>query len=143
MGKGTIVFHGDRGTGKSPHTSKCVVNGVTDKTALVTLSTALSGFTSCNRGRAGFVDFDAGTPSAPGASVNVDERAVIYCKDTVDDSLVSITIPGWDTVAHPLDSASSEGDRIAAADVAAVAAALAAATGKTLVGLWGKHIKRS
>lgn len=140
--KGTIVWHGDRGTSSSPHTARSVVNGVTDKTAMTTLATALGAFSLCNRGRASVVDFDAGTPSAPVASANVDEKATIFMKDTATDSVISIEIPSWDTTTHPLEE-SSEGDRIASADVTAIAAAIATATGKTLTGLWGKHTKRT
>lgn len=138
--RGTIVWHGDRGTSKSPHTGKTVVNGAIGKTELVTYATTLEGYTACNRGRASVADFDAGTPSAPGADVNVDERGIIYMKDEVQDSVIVQTIPGWDTTGKPL-VASSEGDRIADADVTAIAAAYATCTGKTVTGLWGKHIK--
>lgn len=140
--KGTIVWHGDRGTGKSPHTSKSIVNGVIGLTELVTLRTALAAYVDCNAGRASAVDFDAGTPSAPGAGVNVDERAVIYMKDPSDDSVKSITLAGWDTTTYPLE-ASSEGDRIAAADVAAITALINTATGESYSGLWGKHVKKT
>lgn len=140
--KGTIVFHGDRGTSQSPHTSKAVVNGVTALAALETLAGVLGGYSLCNVGRQSAVDFAAGTPSAPVANANVDERAIIYMRDTANDTVVSVTIPAWDETTYPLE-ASSEGDRIAAADVTAITAAVATATGKTLVGLWGKHIKRT
>jgi hypothetical protein len=140
--RGTIIWHGDRGTSQSPHTSKSVLNGVIGLTEMTTLATGLAAYTDCNRGRASVNDFDSGTPTAPGADVNVDERAVIYMKDTADDSVVSITIPGWDTTTYPLDPA-TEGDRLVAADVAAIAALVATATGKSLTGLWGKHIKKS
>lgn len=138
--RGAIQWHGDRGTGKEPHTSKSIISGVIGKTELVTLATGLSAYTDCNRGRASVNDFDGGTPSAPGTTVNVDERAVIYMKDTVNDSIVTITIPAWDKVTNPLEEG-AEGDRIAAADVSAITALVATATGKTLVGLWGKHVK--
>ena len=138
--KGTIVFHGDRGTNHSPHTSKAVVNDVTDKAALVTLADSLAGFSLCNRGRASVADADVGTPSAPAAAANVDERAVIFFKESSEENYRSITIPAWDVVSHPLE-ASSEGDRIAAADVAAVVAAINTATGKSYQPGWGKHIK--
>jgi hypothetical protein len=140
--KGTIVWVGDRGTSKSPHTGKSIVNDVTDKAALVTLRTALAAYVDCNAGRASVVDFDSGTGSAPGVDANVDERAIIYMKDPSDDSVKSITLPAWDVVTYPLD-ASSEGDRIAAADVAAITALINTATGNSYVGLWGKHIKRT
>lgn len=140
--KSTIVWHGDRGTSKSPHTARSVINGVTDKAAAVTLAGVLDGFSTCNRGRASVVDYDAGTPEAPGVGANVDEKGTVFMKDTATDSTVSVEIPSWDIAGHPLE-ASSEGDRLAAADVTAIAGAISTATGKTLVGLWGKHTKRS
>ncbi len=140
--KAVISWHGDRGTSGAPHISKSVINGVTDKAALVTLATALGAYTLCNRGRAAVNDYDGGSPSAPGVNANVDERAVIYMKDTADDSIVSITLPAWDVTTKPLDE-DSDGDRIATADVTAITALVATATGKTLQGLWGKHIKKT
>lgn len=78
----------------------------------------------------------------PAAAANVDERAIIYMKDAATDSVVSVTLAAWDEVTYPLDAA-GEGDRIAAVDVTAITALIATATGKTLTGLWGKHIKRT
>lgn len=138
--RGNIVWHGDRGTGSAPHTSKSVLNGVIGLAELVTLSNGLAAYVDCNRGRASVNDFDGGTPSAPAADANTDERAIIYMKDTGTDAVVSISLPAWDTTTYPLDEG-ADGDRIAAADVAAITALIATATGKTLVGLWGKHVK--
>lgn len=138
--RGTIVWHGDRGTGKSPHTSKSTINGVIGQAELLVLAGVLAGYTNANRGRASVNDFDAGTPTAPGTDVNVDERAVIYMKDSGTDGVIPLTLAGWDTTGFPLDPA-DEGDRIAGADVTAITAAVATATGKTLVGMYGKHIK--
>jgi hypothetical protein len=140
--RGTIVWHGDRGTGKAPHTGRSTIKGVTDKAALLTLAAALAVYTTCNRGRASVNDFDGGTPSAPGVDANVDERAELYFYWEEEDSVVSLTIPSWDTATYPLDPA-SEGDRIVAADVNAIAALMATATGRTYSGLWGKHIKKT
>lgn len=140
--RGSIVWHGDRGTGKSPHTSRSTINGITSQAAMVTLATALAAYTDCNLGRHSTNDYAAGTPSAPGADVNVDERAVIYMHDSDTDSQIPLTIAGWDTVTYPL-VASSEGDRINATDVAAITALVATATGKTLTGVYGKHIKKT
>ena len=138
--KAVINWHGDRGTGRAPHVSKSIINGVSSLAALQALVTDLVGYTTCNRGRASVVDVDGGTPTPPGVDANVDERAVIYLKDNTADSIIQLTIPAWDTTGHPLDSG-SEGDRIATADVVAIAASVATATGKSLVGMWGKHIK--
>lgn len=139
--RGTIMWHGDRGTGKSPHLGRSTIKGVTDKAALLTLATGLAAYTLCNRGRASVNDFDAGTPSAPSANANVDERAEIFMYWAEEDSVVSLTLPAWDTTTYPLDDA-SEGDRISSTDVAAIAALMATATGRTYSGLWGKHIKK-
>lgn len=140
--KATVVFHGDRGSKTKPHTSRTVVNGVTDKAAAVALGTALGGFTTCNVGRTSVVDYDGGDPSAPGVDANIDERGTIFMKDTDNDSVVRVEIPAWDKTAHPVES-QSDGDRIAKADVDAIASAVATATGKNLTGLWGKHTKSS
>lgn len=138
--RGVIVWYGDRGTGKSPHRSKSVLNGVIGLTELVTLATGLAAYTDCTRGKASVTDFDSGSTAAPGADINVDERAVIYMKNTATDSVIPLTLAGWDTTTYPL-VASAEGDRINPTDVAAITALVATATGKTLTGMYGKHVK--
>ncbi len=136
--KGVIVFRGDSGN-PTTHYSKTQVEGVTDDTALGTLATALAGYSDANMAKRSHITNTAGTDASPGTGANVDWKGIIYFRDSSDLSVHSVTIPA--IKATSVDS-QPEGDRVLAATVTAVTAAIATATGKTLTGLYGVVIQK-
>ena len=139
INKGTIVYVGDYGVPEA-HKTKGVFRDVTDDTALSTLATALSAYTDANiSGRVFSVHTDTGL-GAPGASVNMDVKAMVVLRDSDDGSIIKFLIPApintiWD--------AEGQGDRMNDATLTAIATAVSTATGHTYVGLYGKKLQKT
>lgn len=140
MPKCVINFHGDAGTGRSPHVGKAIVNGVLGMAEAGALAVALGAFSTCNIGRVGLTNFTAGSPTPPGTNTNIDYKGIVYFKDPASPGVKSVNIPGWDNVASP-PILKSEGERIADADVATIVAAINTACGTGYTPMWGKIIQ--
>jgi hypothetical protein len=139
--RGIISWIGDRGTGRQPHIIRCIINNVISLSALQTAATALSAYSKGGiRKNAVLTEADGPQLVPPGVDANLDEHAIIYFRDTDADKIRSVVIPAWDIITHPLVE-SSEGDRIADADVADIVDIINTATGKSYIPLWGKHTK--
>lgn len=139
---GIINWIGDYGTGDQPHVTGSRIDQILGDAELVTLATGLGAYTLCNNASRSVNTSTSVNPAAPSASANVDEKGIIYMRDTVTNKTISVTIPAWDVASKPLDPTGA-GDRILKADVDAITALVATATGRTLVGVWGKHIKKT
>ena len=136
--KGVLIWRGDSGAPTS-HYSKSQVVDVTDDTALGTLATALAAYSDANMAKRSHVTNTIGTDSAPGASANVDYKAVCYFRDASDLGVHSVTIPAVKSTAV---ESTPEGDRVTSAALTAIVAAIATATGNTLTGLYGVVIQK-
>jgi hypothetical protein len=138
MNKGIIIFRGDYGNPES-HYSKSQVAGVTDTAALDALATALGAYTDCNVAKKSFVTLSLGTDSEPSADANVDKKGIAYFRDTADLSVHSVTIPA---IKDTLIDDDPQGQRINGATMTAIVSAIATATGKTLVPLYGVVVQK-
>jgi len=136
--KGVIIWRGDTGR-PTTHYSKTQIVDVTDDTALGVLATALSAYSDANMAKRSHVTNTIGTDSAPAAAANVDKKAVIYFRNASDLGVHSVTIPAIKTTSIDVKD---EGDRVKAADGAAIVAAIATATGNTLTFLYGVVIQK-
>lgn len=79
-------------------------------------------------------------PTPPGASANLDVKARIAFKDASDGKVYRVELPA------PKDSmfeVQGEGDRVKAADLTTIVAAISTAYSRTFIPLWGKKIQRS
>jgi hypothetical protein len=141
--KGVIYLLGDVGVEGEP-VRKTRIDGVTDLAALNTLGTALiwsdpNGFSDCALAKVSFSTMDDKGASKPGASVDVDEAAVIVTRKTSDGSIHKHSIAAPNAAVFTLESV---GKRMTAAKVAEWATALSTATGDTYVGLYGYKVER-
>jgi hypothetical protein len=138
VNKGVIVWRGDFGRPET-HYAKSIIRDVTSDAALETLITSLLSHTDCNSAKRSFNTVNEMTDSAPGADANVDRRAVYYFRDE------DLTIKKLELPAPPaIDTENQgQGERVTAAALAAVVAAVNTATGKTYTGLYGKVIQRT
>lgn len=136
--KGVIVFRGDYGRPRS-HYSKTTIKGVTADAALGTLATALAAYSDANYAKRSFIVETTATDSAPGSSVSMDTKGVIWLKDTADGSIVTVTIPALKSTAWEIKDS---GKRITPAVLTAVQSAINTATGKTYTALYGKFYDR-
>jgi len=138
--KGIIMWRGDMGN-PTTHYSKSTFPDVTAVAAVDTLGTALAAFSDANVAKVSFIESDAVTDAAPGAvpAANVDEKAICYFRDTTTLKVHSCTIPAVKSTAV---EETPEGDRVTAAAMTTIVAAIATATGATLVPLYGVVIKK-
>ena len=136
--KGVIVWRGDFGNPES-HYAKSVITGVTDDAALSTLITALLAYSDCNAAKRSLLTTTKMTDAVPVADANVDYRGVVYMQDT-DLSIHKIEIPAMVSTAV---EDTPQGERVTAAALAAIVAAINTATGKTYTGLYGKVIQKT
>ena len=135
--KGVAIWRGDLGNPET-HYSKSMIAEVTDDAALATLVTALAALTDCNAAKRSFISNTSLTDSAPGASANVDRKAVCYFRDSTTLRVHSITLPA------PKSSISEEGDneRVTAAAMTTIVTAINTATGKSYTPLYGVIIQK-
>ena len=136
--KGVIVWQGDYGQPES-HLSKGSFRDVTDAAALDTLATALLAYTDCNVYAKHFNSITETGSAAPGVDANVDEKAMIVMKDSADGSVAKFLIPAPVSTMFEMQD---QGDRVTAVALAAIVAAVNAATGKTYVGMYGKKLQK-
>ena len=137
--KGVITWMGDYGNPES-HLSKGTFRDVTDSTALDTLATALSAYTDCAIYAKHFNQVTETGAAAPGADANVDVKAMIVMKDSSDGTVVKFLIPA---PVSTMFEQQDQGDRVTAVALAAIVAAVNAATGLTYVGMYGKKLQKS
>lgn len=129
----TIIWRGDYGNPES-HYSKSQIAGVTDDTALGTLTTALAALTDCNQAKRSFISVTLGTDSAPSADANVDRKAIAYFRHPTTLKTHSLTIPA------PVDSAcemTDQGERLTSTAMSTIVSAVNTATGVSYTALYG------
>lgn len=136
--KGVIIWRGDSGNPKS-HYSKSQIASVTDDAALSTLITALDALTLCNDAKRSFVSNTLLTDSAPGASANVDRKAIAYFRHPTTLKVHSLTIPA--PVASACEN-TDNGERLTAAAMSTIVSAINTATGITYTALYGVVIQK-
>lgn len=131
--KGSFVFKGDKGKPNS-HTTKAIVDGVTDDAALVVLQAVMQTHTQTVLQQRTFATITSVSTTAPGLDINVDLKAVYYFKNPTTFKVHSLTLPA----PPPLDyELTDNGERVKAATVAEVVAAIAVATGVSYIPLYG------
>jgi hypothetical protein len=136
--KGVIIWRGDLGNPES-HYSKSQIPDVTDDTALGVLVTALDALTDCNDAKRSFISNTLLTDSEPGASANVDRKAICYFRDPTTLKVHSITIPA------PVSSAvedTDQGERVTSTAMGTIVTAINTATGKSYTALYGVVIQK-
>jgi hypothetical protein len=135
--KGVVIWRGDYGNPKS-HYSKSMVSEVTDDAALATMATALAAYSDANYAKRSFLSLTIGTDAAPGASANVDKKAICYFRDPTTLKVHSITIPApKSSIVEDTD----DGDRVTSAGMTAIVSAINTATGKSYTKLYGVVIQ--
>jgi hypothetical protein len=136
--KGIIIWRGDSGNPES-HYSKSQIPDVTDDAALATLVTALDALTDCNDAKRSFISNTLLSDSEPGADANVDRKAIAYFRDPTTLKVHSITL------AAPVSTATEmtdQGERLTAAAMSTIVAAINTATGKSYTALYGVVIQK-
>jgi hypothetical protein len=129
----TAIWRGDYGNPES-HYSKSQIAGVTDDTALNTLLTALAALTDCNLAKRSFISNTLVTDTAPGASANVDRKAVAYFRHPTTLKTHSVTIPAPKSSACEM---TDQGERLTSAAMATIVSAINTATGLSYTALYG------
>jgi len=138
--KGIIVWRGDMGR-PTNHYSKTQIPDANDTPAVSVLATALAAYSTANIAKYSWVQSAVVTDEKPGAtpSANVDYRAIVYFRNTTTGNVHSVTIPAFLSTAV---EETPEGDRVTDAAMIAIVAAIATATGETLVPLHGVVIQK-
>jgi hypothetical protein len=140
MNKGIIVWKGDLGSPPN-NFAKSTIEGVTDDAALSALATALLAHSDCVVARRSFNAVTGVTTTAPGVSANVDNKCTVFMQDPSTLHTISLEIPAVKAASmEVVDNA--EFERMTAAALALVVAAVNTATGKSLTGLYGKANKK-
>lgn len=136
--KGVIVWRGDSGN-PSAHYSKTQIQEVTDDAALVTLITALDALTLCNSAKRSFIANILMTDAFPGASANVDRKAIAYFRHPGTLKVHSITLPAPVATACVM---TDQGERLTSAAMTTIVDAIAAATGVAYTSLYGVVLQK-
>jgi hypothetical protein len=136
--KGVIVWLGDYGVPES-HITKNLFREVTDSAALDTLATALSAYTDAVVFTKNFNSVNELGTAAPGVDACMDRKAQITLRDAATGTPLKFLIPAPKA---SIEEKTGSGDRVNAATMTAIAAAVSAATGKTLTPLHGKIIQK-
>lgn len=135
----TVTFRGNVGRPET-HTLKSSVSDVLDMNAGDVLSLVLSDMSTCAIQQSSFNQITL-VAADPALFVgNVDRRAVCHFREEATGEMIRVTIP--DPVATynslPFTEFKDQGERVTAAGMNALAAALATATGKEIIALYGK-----
>jgi hypothetical protein len=133
MTKGVVIYRGDYGNPESDY-AKAQLGDVTDDAAFATFLGTLGSHTLCNVAKRSFLTVTLMTDSAPDADANVDRKAILYFRDPTTLKVHSFTIVS--PVAADCEPA-GQGERLTAAAVTALVAAINTATGKSYTGLYG------
>jgi hypothetical protein len=140
MNKGIIVWKGDLGSPPN-NFAKTTIEGVTDDIALATLAAALLNHSDCVVARRSFNSVTGVPGGSPGVSANVDNKCTVYMQDPATLHTVSLEIPAVKAASMEIVD-NAEFERMTAAALAAIVSAVNTATGKSLIGLYGKANKK-
>lgn len=130
---GIITWRGDAGRPES-HLGRSRVRNVTDAAALTTLATALLAHTDCNCASTSLVSSTEVNNVAPGVDANVDQKGIVFFKDSADGSVHRINFPAPVAADYTLQDV---GQRYTNTAGTAIIGFINTATGKTFTFLYG------
>jgi len=136
--KAVYVWRGDLGNPEG-HYSKSVVSDVKDIPSAVALHDTLVTHSKASKVKLGFSTSYIYDDEEPGLDANVDKKAIYYMREIATGKMISLTIPA------PVDADiedTPQGERVTAAALAAVTAAINLATEKVFAGLYGIVIQK-
>lgn len=135
----TVQYRGDLGAPPSNFAQSVIENPLTDAAAVVFL-TALAAHTDCNISKRVFSEVTSMTGAAPGAGVNVDDKAVIYFRHPTTLRTHNFTVNSI-VAADQEDIVGSEGTRVTSAAMTAIVGDIETLTGIAFIPLYGVVIK--
>lgn len=130
---GIVTWRGDAGRPES-HLGRSRIRNVTDDTALATLVTTLLTHTDCNAASRSLVESTEINNTAPGVDANVDQKGIVFFKDSADGSVHRISLPAPVSTDYELLDV---GLRYTSTAGTAIITAINTATGKTFTFLYG------
>lgn len=131
--RGIYLYWGNKGRPRS-HFAEAIIENPLSMAALTTLRGVLNEYTLCNTATQTFQEKAKVDSGAPGGTVNVDKKAIIYFRHPTTLRVHHYTIPAPNPTYIELVD---EGERMTDAAVAAIVAGIATATGISYAPMYG------
>ena len=143
MYQGYVKLRGDAGATKADKQIKGVrfpwsANALSNAN-IAALRTMLLSYSDCVEDGRAIVQKRTEVSAPPGVDANIDVKAKIFFKNTVNGKVHSIEIPAPVSTMFELVG---QGNRVKQADVVAIVADISTQLGETFIPLYGKKIQR-